>query len=51
MKYFNCADLVDGCDKVFRGLDAEGIVGRAAEHVANDHGMSGVNDKIHAAVH
>lgn len=51
MKYFNCADVVAGCDKVFRGLDDDGIVGRAAEHVAKDHGLSDVNDKIAAAIH
>ncbi len=51
MKYFNCSDLVDGCDVVFRGLDADGIVGRASEHVENVHGLSGVSDRILAAVH
>lgn len=51
MKYFNCSDLVDGCEVVFRGLDTDGIVGRASEHVETVHGLSGVADRIATAVH
>lgn len=51
MKYFNCSDLVDGCDVVFRGLDADGIAGRASEHAEKAHGLTGVTDRILAAVH
>lgn len=40
MKYFTCADVNPGCDKVFRGLDDGGIVDRAAEHFANEHSGS-----------
>lgn len=40
MKYFTCADLFAGCDKVFRGLDEGGIVERASEHVAAEHGST-----------
>ena len=50
-KYFNCSDLVDGCDVVFRGLDADGIAGRASEHAEKAHGLTGVTDRILAAVH
>lgn len=37
MRYFTCADINAGCDKVFRGLDDGGIVERASEHFANEH--------------
>lgn len=51
MKYFNCADVFAGCDKVFRGLDEGGIVDRASEHAANDHGATDAADKIAAKIH
>ncbi|MFV0458659.1 MAG: DUF1059 domain-containing protein [Actinomycetales bacterium] len=40
MKYFNCGDLHPGCEVVFRGLDAEGIAGRAGEHAEKVHGVA-----------
>ncbi len=50
MKYFDCADVVPGCDVVFRGLDEGGIVLRAAEHAATAHGLSNVDDQIASAI-
>lgn len=40
MLTYNCGEIVPGCDREFRGLEATAMVERGAEHAASDHGMA-----------
>ncbi len=50
MKQFACATVVDGCPGVVRGETEEEVLGLAAAHAAEAHGMSDLSPEVVEAV-
>ncbi len=51
MEYeMRCGDVVPGCDGVVRGADHQEVLGKAAAHANEVHGLSELDDATAAAV-
>ena len=55
MKAMRCGDLMQGCDFVARGATEDEVMGQAAEHAKEVHGMHHLSpevaQKVRAAIH
>jgi predicted small metal-binding protein len=45
-----CGDVVVGCDGVVTGEDREEVLGKAATHAADAHGLTEIDEPTRAAL-
>jgi predicted small metal-binding protein len=45
-----CGDVVVGCDGVVAGADREEVLGKAATHAAEAHGITEIDEPTRAAL-
>ena len=50
MKVMKCGDVVPGCKFVAKGENEQEVLGKAAEHAKQDHGMDSIPNEVLAKV-
>ena len=45
-----CGDVISGCSAVLEGETESILLARVADHAAADHGLTGIDDGVLAAV-